>query len=80
MKQLLLIAAIVFFACKCYAQCAYPAIDAADIDELTRKRLSNTEVGFRYGNPYTMFNRHNYETWSLSKISTLVNKLNYHEN
>ena len=65
---------LLFGICQSYAQCDYAEYSDSP-DELYRKRLSNVEVG-----SYTMFNRSKYDTWSLSKISTLVNKLNHHEN
>ncbi|NDC30560.1 MAG: hypothetical protein EBZ58_06410, partial [Bacteroidetes bacterium] len=53
------------------AQCDF-ADDSDAPKELFRKRLKDKEVGFRYGNPYTMFNRQNYENWDLE---TTLNKV-----
>ena len=47
------------------AQCSY--IEYSNTPkELLRKRVKDNEPGFRYGNPYTMFNRQNYESWNLN--------------
>ena len=48
------------------AQCSYAEYSNTP-KELLRKRVKDNEPGFRYGNPYTMFNRSNYPNWSLNE-------------
>jgi len=48
------------------SQCTYENFSNAP-KELLRKRVKDNEPGFRYGNPYTMFNRSHYPNWSLNE-------------
>ena len=47
---------IITLALQSFAQCRYSDFSESP-KELLRKRVKDNELGFRYGNPYTMFNR-----------------------
>lgn len=71
MKHFLLILAIGFVVQSTYAQCTY--VDESDAPkELALRRLKDHLAGFRYGHPYTMFNRHEHSTWTLDGALTPI--------
>jgi hypothetical protein len=57
MKNLLFCAALLMCSFQSFAQteCDYGQDEVPQ--ELMRKRLKDNEPGFKYGGPYTMFNR-----------------------
>ena len=73
MKKLLLIIAILLCAQQNFAQCDYADYSDAP-DEHYLQRLKDGESGFRYGNPYTMFNRRDYPNWTLSGALQQIRK------
>ncbi len=72
-KYLLFIATILLFSNHVFSQCEYGS-DSDAPEELNRKRLKDKEEGFLYGNPYTMFNRHYHNNWTLQGA---INQIRY---